>query len=299
MNFVQKNKVSFFIAKVLQRIPHIDRVGVLYNQRRHKKMEEELSFLFDKVSNENDSDLKSVYISEDTDSKIWFFWWQGVENMPTLVRKCYQSVLKNKGSREVCIITKDNYQEYTDFPAEELDKLASGRITLTHFSDLLRFNLLKNHGGLWLDATMYITGSLDQVSLNNGIFTNSGYSTNRLFNVSGGRWTGFMIGGPQNNALFTFMDTFFKEYWSNYDFLIDYFLIDYALNYAYRYNLGGFKKASEDFKGVNPCLFKLQPIINCEFNKNNWIKLTQNTYAFKLSNREKLISSKDSYFYNI
>lgn len=39
MNFVQKNKLSFFVAKVLQRIPHIDRVGELYNQRRHKKIE--------------------------------------------------------------------------------------------------------------------------------------------------------------------------------------------------------------------------------------------------------------------
>lgn len=297
MNFVQKNKLSFFVAKVLQRIPHIDRVGELYNQRRHKKIERELSVLFDKVSKETGSDWKSLSISGNTDSKIWFFWWQGVEEMPALVQKCYQSILKNKGSREVHVITKDNYQEYTDLSDGELNKLSSGQITLTHFSDLLRFNLLKNHGGLWLDATMYITSLLDYIEKDK-LYTNSGYDKNRMFNVAGGRWTGFMIGGPKGNVIFRFMDNFFKEYWDNYDEIIDYFLIDYGLNYVYEKNIGGFKEVSTKYNGINPDMFKLQPLLNEIFKEDIWEGLSRNNKAFKLSNRKKVKTTEKGTFYS-
>lgn len=289
------NKMLFFIAKVLQRIPGIDTICEIYNVYRHKRLEKELNPILKKVAKE------CRYLSTDsinTKKIIWFFWWQGVDTMPLLVKKCYQSIIKNRGNRELYVITKDNFQKYTDFSDEELKKLINGSITLTHFSDLLRFNLLKNYGGLWLDATMYITASLDYIE-EDEIYTNSGYAKNRLFNVAGGRWTGFMIGGPQNNELFQFMDNFFKEYWSNYDKLVDYFLIDYGLNYAYKHNIGEFQKASIKFKGINPNMFELQPLINNKFEKKDWDYLKKETHAFKLSNKKRILDISDSYFYNL
>lgn len=49
--------------------------------------------------------------------------------------------------------------------------MEKGIITNTHFSDLLRIELLINHGGLWLDATTYLTGTLpNYISENDFLF---------------------------------------------------------------------------------------------------------------------------------
>ena len=43
---------------------------------------------------------------------IWIFWWQGLENMPEVVKICYNSVLENAGEHPVHLITKENYKQY-------------------------------------------------------------------------------------------------------------------------------------------------------------------------------------------
>lgn len=61
--------------------------------------------------------------------------------MPRIVYQCYKSLLKNKGNRQVILITQKNYYKYTDISSNIIDLVNQGNITLTHFSDILRFNL--------------------------------------------------------------------------------------------------------------------------------------------------------------
>lgn len=91
--------------------------------------------------------------------KIWIFWWQGMDNAPELVKRCYQSVQENLSDWEIILLTEDNYKQFASFPEHIIKKLEQGYITLTHFSDLLRLELLIKHGGLWLDATVLCTSS--------------------------------------------------------------------------------------------------------------------------------------------
>lgn len=72
---------------------------------------------------------------------IWIFWWQGEEQMPPIVKACYNSVLKHANGHRVVLITKDNYKEYTNIDDNILDKLNKKYISLTVFSDVMRFNL--------------------------------------------------------------------------------------------------------------------------------------------------------------
>lgn len=90
--------------------------------------------------------------------KVWVLWLQGMENAPALVRRCFRSLEENLPDREIILLTEDNYRDYVTFPAHIQEKIDSGVITRTHMSDLLRLELLLNHGGTWVDATVYCSG---------------------------------------------------------------------------------------------------------------------------------------------
>lgn len=97
-------------------------------------------------------------LPQEKGNKVWFCWLQGIENAPDVVKLCYSQarrILKNK--KELVLITKDNFNEYARLPEWIIEKWNAGEISNTHFSDLLRLELLIANGGLWLDSTAYLT----------------------------------------------------------------------------------------------------------------------------------------------
>lgn len=287
---------SFFIAKVLCRLPFCSKISTIYNEYRHTKIKKQLMPIFDYSAKLTDKMVKKqIHVESDI---IWILWWKGRDKMTPLTQKCYQSILKNKGKRKVILITKDNVKKYARLPEYIYSKLNTGNITYTHFSDILRFNLLSIHGGLWIDATIYAAGELDKFKINS-FFTLSGYNDPVHFNVSDGRWTGFLMGGPSHTEIFEFMDIFFKVYWKYNNKLIDYFLIDYALDYAWNHNFSHFKGVTYKNSKIAVNLFDLQPILNQTFEIANWKKLVSNTIVFKLSNRKKIQNNHATYYWNL
>ena len=180
---------SFLCAKVLSRLPGCTKLSKYFNDRRHRKIEKDLMPLFEYSLNKT----KYHTSNNKTSSIIWVFWWQGKNKMPSLVKKCYRSIISNRGKRKVILITQNNIKEYTTIPDYIYKKVNERKISLTHLSDILRFNLLNNFGGLWIDATIFVNDSLDVFNTNK-LFTLSGYPDEKHFNVSYGRWTGFFIG---------------------------------------------------------------------------------------------------------
>lgn len=289
---LKKEKFSIAI-KIVSKAPFIGRkIKERYFAYRNKKILNKLYPLLDDTYKTwlNDKKINQTV----TSPYIWFFWWQGVDKMPPLSQKCYRSLSKNKGKRKIIFISKYNVKKYAKLPDYIYSKVNDGRISLTHFSDILRFNLLRQYGGLWVDATMYFTDSLDKYDTANKLFTCSGYIDKA--NISEGRWTGFFIGGPAKSFIFVFMDEFFKRYWRYNSALIDYFLIDFALYFAWKKNIDNFRMVCKNNEKIAPNMFKLQKLLNNTFSKSEWEELTQNTSAFKLSNRGILKYKEESYF---
>lgn len=94
-------------------------------------------------------------------SPIWVCWWQGEAQMPDICKQCLCSVRHNAAAHPVIVIDLDNYAQYVDMPQAVVDKHKSGLIDYTHFADILRCMLLARHGGIWIDATVFVTRPLD------------------------------------------------------------------------------------------------------------------------------------------
>ena len=103
--------------------------------------------------------------------KIWACWWQGEDSAPAIVKRCLQSIRSAAGEHEVIVLDDNNYREYADMPEWIVDKYNKGIISRTQFSDALRFTLLSQHGGIWLDATMYCSAPLPPDAFERDLFT--------------------------------------------------------------------------------------------------------------------------------
>lgn len=180
------------------------------------------------------------------DYKIFFCWFQGEENLPPLVRCCYNSLKQNAGRYKIVFIDEKNFLNYVDIAPHIMDKYRAGKITRTHLSDVLRINLLERHGGLWFDSTILVTEPLER----HKEFWQMDYFTQKYYNevnysapytkfighcVSYGRWTGFFQSTAiLHNPLFAFEKEFFSAYFAEYDELIDYVFMDFMMALAYR-----------------------------------------------------------------
>ena len=117
------------------------------------------------------NNLEQKEISVEQPETIWQFWDNPAgKTTPEIVKSCLESVDKFKGNFEHKILDKSSIENYTDLPDYVLDKFKKRQIDYIHFSDLLRLNLLKNHGGIWLDATGYMTDFIPKYIIDEDFF---------------------------------------------------------------------------------------------------------------------------------
>ena len=162
------------------------------------------------------------------DQKIWIFWWQGEEYAPDIVKRCIASIRRNATGRNICVIDSKNYQEYVSVPSHISEKLVSGTISFTHFSDYYRMALLATHGGIWIDASIYLKDHLPDEIYDMPLYTVKNLGED-ITNVSNWEWTVGVIGGWKGNTLFCAVETLLSKYWENTAGLVDYFLFDYII----------------------------------------------------------------------
>lgn len=281
----------FFFAKIFRKLYLPDSFNRFFNNYRHSRITSYLVDNYSEVINKY-SELNKMEQKEIFPNIIWVFWWQGLENAPLLAKACINSIIDNSGSYEVVLVTEDTIKKYTDIPEFIYEKFEEGKISVTHFSDILRFNLLKNYGGIWMDATLFVKRELPTDYTSFSLFTNTGFADREFFNIANGRWTGFMIGGIKNHALFRFMNEMFIYYWEHEDALIDYFLIDYLLDIAYKNNIGSFRDYIDQNSNYNPSIFDLEKKLNVTMSENVFNELFQDTSCFKLNFKKKYYSQK-------
>ncbi|WP_318392135.1 capsular polysaccharide synthesis protein [Enterobacter sp.] len=163
---------------------------------------------------------------------IWICWFQGLEQAPPLVRRCIESVQRNASGAEVVILTDDSINTYLELPAHITEKYAAGLISKAHYSDIVRCALLYQYGGIWMDATLYLTRPVPESLFTFSFSSLRSDEVSPTLSTSCGYWTAFLLAAKKNSPLAKYVRDIFYDYWQHHDVLIEYFLIDYTLLYS-------------------------------------------------------------------
>ena len=212
---------------------------------------------------------------------IWVFWWQGEHEAPPLVRACIASTRRNSGAHDVVVLTQDNYADYVTMPDYILGKHADGTITHNAFANLLRVMLLEQRGGAWFDATIYVSGPIDE-----SVFRHSFY-THKVIHEARGRfdhakWSTYFLAGAPRNPLFRFVRDCYFQHWKEEERQIDYFLFDYIIWLAYE-TVPCIRAMIDRVPYNNPHILSIQRVLGQKFDERVYRELTRDTYLHKLT----------------
>lgn len=218
---------------------------------------------------------------------IWVMWWQGYDNAPDVIKNNINNLKQIFANKSVVIIDKNNYSKYTDISDVVQNAFNKKNISFTQWSDVVRYNLLKNHGGLWIDSSVMVSKAIQEIPSfleTRFISLVSKPSTSKF--ITKGQWTGWFIGGEAGFGLFVFLDLFFKNYYQIYKKTIDYFFADDAAVYYLNKDQELRKIIAKQAKRWNPYFFinnydslEIEPLVS-KFRNDSCYCVQKITYKF-------------------
>ena len=139
-----------------------------------------------------------------------------------LVKKCINSIraFKPQGY-EVQVVDFENLLEWVGFPDFILKKHEKGIIPEAHFSDLVRSCLLYFYGGIWMDATCFMTSPFPSRLISQPFFM---FQTDLFLNPIPMKSSNWFIISEEKNLVLKYMIHMLVDYWGHHNNLKNYFL---------------------------------------------------------------------------
>ncbi len=229
---------------------------------------------------------------------IWTAWLQGLDNAPEIVKACWESQQTHFPDYDVRILDMNNYRQWVDLPEEITEKYRKGRIPPASFSDLLRLTVLRKHGGVWMDATVYCSGFENEALKTRWQHTmQSEFTLFRYFRKGEaqpvGLSTWFVAAVPRQKNVSAVLDMLLA-YWRDYDCLVDYYIIHLFMGLS----LCRFPEVAERMPRENSfhSLLLGRALAN-DFNAEKWNELIAHVSIHKLNYRkvEEALHNRKSY----
>lgn len=278
-------------------IQKMNRDGFQETLKRKKHLLKKHEIMLEYLAQDYDDFFKNYNLCKESNKTntniIWMCWWQGIDNAPLIIRKCYESVLKHTKGYRVILITNENYKDYVTFPNWLLEKYNKGYLSKTHLSDVLRFELLAKYGGIWLDSTFFC--SSDSIV---DLFKLPFWSIKRPdylhCSIASGYFANYSFGcSSENKWIFRLIADLILFYWKKNDMIIDYLLTDYLIVLAEN----EFPEIKDIFDKIpvnNQHCDELYVNLNNQFDLDKWKKLQENTCLFKLSWKKEYIENSNN-----
>lgn len=225
---------------------------------------------------------------------IWQYWGQGINSrLPDIVKICFNSVDKYKADYEVIRLDDKNLSDFLEFPAFIQIKRENPQFKYPFLADLLRLALLKAYGGVWLDATVLLTGELPSYLTQQDFFMYQrkldvpseikqywhekspyyfGWSNNHFVNILNS-----VIISKSNNPLITICLDLLLNFWETQSGIPHYFFFQIMYEILTQYH----KVDSLVISDILPHL--LQVKLNENFNCEDFTIILQKTNIHKLS----------------
>lgn len=226
---IQKNiiKLKFKINRIWVRIKYYFTFSKCENEQEEKR----INWIYYKnIEKKYRKFLDKLEYSKNTNkfsNKVWWCWFQGEEQAPDLNKACLNSLKEKLIDRDIIIITEKNYEKYIEVPEYIKEKYKNGIISKTHFSDILRINLLVKYGGTWIDSSVLCT-NYDKDMFDKNLFLYQNWKTGDNSIVA----SSWFITSEINNPILKDTLALLNEYWKKYDYLINYFLLHFFISMA-------------------------------------------------------------------
>lgn len=276
-------KVFFWsFADGICRRLHLDGLYHKTHFNRHEACKDYLkkkySYVIDKYRN------CTIYENQiiGSESTIWRYWHQGMDNVPYPVDITLNSIKNKTGKHPVKILESNSYKDYIDVPKYIEKKVKNGQMNIAVFSDYIRLALLKQYGGIWLDSTFYVNDNIPS-ELDEMQFYTINQGNKRNWVVTRDRWSVCMLACAPNNPLVSFCEEFLREYWKNETTPVAYLMTDCIIGIAYD-EIKLFKNMIDNVPINNThCFDFLSEFRNEEYDKEKQKEMNKDTFVYQLS----------------
>lgn len=213
---------------------HVNKKSLPKNRRMAiELLEKEYSSIFLKYKN------LPYEIEREENRNLFLYWATGFETAPEIVTLCVEHVKKFYPEYQIHLLSDENIAEYVHLDERILKYHKEGKITVQTFSDILRFNLLYEYGGYWIDSSVLFLGKLplDELLLEHGFYSLN-HQTDFFRDVYDVTWTTYFLGCDRKNPNMGAIVEIYNEYYQKHDYAIDYFMTDYLLCLCSKYGIG-------------------------------------------------------------
>jgi hypothetical protein len=156
--------------------------------------------------------------------RIFVYWAQGWDAAPPVVRRCHEQLLATHPAGEIVGLDEASVADWIEVSPHIRSTLASNR---TELSNVIRLQLLAEHGGVWLDATCYPTGNiLDALAgpASSGFF---------MFTRRTARPSNWMIAASPHNYLVEMLLAGHLAFWQEFSRPSHYFMFHHMFESLY------------------------------------------------------------------
>ena len=225
-------------------------------------------------------------------SYVWVLWFQGEKEMPPIVKACINSIKNNIHGMEIRILTQSTVYDYVRLPKYIEEKREKGKISMAHYSDIIRTELLCKYGGLWLDATVLCTSNVPSYILDEPLFVYKivDMSRREVLPIKNSSW---LIYAEKNNPILLLTRKLLHSYWEEHNGLMDYFLWHILFSLAS-------DVYKEEFDSIptysNQCPHVLQFEMEKEFCVRRWDEIIRGASFHKLNHHINYNATKNNFY---
>ena len=237
---------------------------------------------------------------------IWTMWQQGEAQMPETVRASMKTI-KDFAERNGCefiLLTNENLVDFIDIPTDIIEKYKRKELTAAHYSDIIRFSLLYQYGGIWMDATLFVS-PYATVDMFKGDFFSLNHPPIHADEIERAigdfKWSSFFLAGKKEKSYFKHIRDLYIYFIRKYPVFIHYLMLDYFILSEYKLN-DEFKDLVDELPVLAPAerVWFLRDHANDIFDENIWTEVLKTTPIMKTTykiNPEELIPQ--SYLYKL
>ena len=172
---------------------------------------------------------------------IWTMWQQGEAQMPETVQASMKTI-KNFAKRNDCefyLLTDENLADFINIPGDITEKYKKKELSAAHYSDIIRFSLLYQYGGIWMDATLFVSPYATVKMFEGDFFSLNHpptYPEQMERTIGDFKWSGFFLAGQKGGSHFKHIRDLYLYYVRKYPVFIHYLMMDYFILSEYQCN---------------------------------------------------------------